>query len=226
MKKKFLKITGVIIICLGLGGFWGYNKYLKPDTVVQQQLNDQFGAEFFAFDDQTVADSGADTNGQSSNNEPANSGASTNNGVSNIEVKSADGSIDTSKTASSTPVTENTAPKQVTQEEINLKYEPKFNNLQGLALGRLDTLYSAAIQEYEQGRKDGTLNRAALAQKYLQAGKVLEANVDSKFNSTLNEMQAELVANNFPTDIVATTKAKYDSAKSAKRSQLFSKLGK
>jgi len=96
--------------------------------------------------------------------------------------------------------------------------------LQSVAMSRVDTLYSAAVQEYVQSSKAGTLNRSELIQKYIQAGTRLEASLDSQFYSTLNAMQAELIANNLPTDLVGVNKSEYEKAKSSKRSQLLAKV--
>lgn len=93
-------------------------------------------------------------------------------------------------------------------------------------MSRLDTLYSAAIQEYTQSSKAGTLDRSELARKYIQAGNTLEVNLDNQFYTTLNAMQAELMANNLPTDSVGSYKLEYENAKSNKRSQLLAKVGK
>ncbi len=214
MKKKFLKITGIVVIFMALGGFWGYNKYFKPDPEIQQQLNNQFGAEFFnSFDDEKVVN----------NSEAVNNIKSVDDLAKKIEVKEQE---EVKTVTNSTPVNENIVAKRITQDEINNKYKPQFNNLQNVALSRLDTLYSAAIQEYVQSSKAGTLNRPELVQKYIQAGNMLEANLNSQFYSTLNAMQAELIANNLPTDIVGVYKIEYEKAKSDKRSQLLVKVRK
>lgn len=228
MKKKFLKITGIIVLVISLGGLWGYNKYFKPNPVIQKELNNQFGTDFFnSFDPQNVGNNSSNGSANkatgAANNIPGtgvinNSGAVNNGKVDGSEEKS------NSQSAASTPGNETNAAQGITQEEITNKYMPKFTYLQNVALNRLDTLYSAAIQEYEQGKKAGTLNRSQLAQKYLQAGTMLEASVDNQFNSTLNAMQAELTANNFPTDIIGVTKSEYEKAKSAKRTQLLAKV--
>lgn len=221
MKKNFLKIIGIIVIFIGLGGFWGYNKYFKPDPVIQQQLNNQFGTDFFtSFDtNKDVKNAGAinDTK-QPNNDEESNSDHESNDEVSSdLTVQNGN-----PKMTTATPVNETIAAKQITENEITLKYKPYFSYLQSVALSRLDTLYSAAIQEY----KAGTLNRSELAQKYIQAGTMLEANVDSQFHNTLNAMQAELIANNLPTDIVGAIESEYEKAKSSKRSQLLAKVSK
>lgn len=218
MKKKFLMLTGVLILGLTLVGFWGYNNYFKPDPEIQQQLNNQFGEDFFSFSDtkKDVIHSGAA-------NDVKSAGEKTDNAVIGQE-KGTD--QEKGKTLESAEPNNETVEKPITQEEITNKYEPKFNYLQNAALSRLDTLYSAAFQEYVQGKKAGNLNRSELIQKYFQAGTKLEASMDNQFYSLLNQMQAELTANNFPTDIVATYKLEYEKAKSDKRSQLLAKVRK
>ena len=222
MKKKFLKITGIMVLIMALVGFWGYNKYFKPNVEIQQQLDNQFGPGFFdSFTDPKEDDkSGLANNDVNSNNEvkPDNDGSSNNE---EKPVDDSDKKTDLPNT--STPVNEAIA-KVITLDEITLKYTPQFNNLQNVALSRLDTLYSAAIQEYVQRSKAGTLNRSELAQKYIQAGNLLEANVNSQFYSTLDALQAELIANNYPTNSVSVIKTEYEKAKSAKRSQLLAKM--
>lgn len=221
MKRKFLKISGVVLILIAGVSFWGYNKYFKPDLEIQQELTNQFGSEFFTlFDEKKVEDnSGEPVDNQSSTNEAKSGGDSkeTVDTPQKEQKKSEPGTI-------STPVNDNTNSKEVTQGEINNKYKPQFNYLQSVALGRLDTLYSAAIQEYSQSKKNGTINRSELAQKYIQAGTMLEANVDRQFHSTLNAMKAELLANNLSTDIIGVIESEYENAKSNKRSQLLAKV--
>lgn len=200
MKKKFLKITGIMVLFMALVSFWGYNKYFKPDQEIQQQLNNQFGAGFFnSFNDEQVLNNSAVNN-----------------------VKSVDDLVKTDITPTS--VNETTAGKRITLDEINNQYKSQFSHLQSVAMSRLDTLYSSAAQEYKQSSKAGTLNRSALVQKYIQAGTILEANLNSQFYSTLNAMQAELIANNLPTDLVGVYKNEYEKAKSYKRSQLLAKV--
>ncbi|TGE31660.1 hypothetical protein [Desulfosporosinus sp. Sb-LF] len=224
MKKKFLKITGILVLFIALVGFWGYNKYFKPDPKIQQQLNNQFGTDFFSsFDDENVVN----------NSGPVNNVKSVGDLAKKIDSPTIVSMMKKSKeqeeakiVTTSAPENETIVAKSITQDELNNKYKPQFNHLQSVALSRLDTLYSTAIQEYVQGSKAGTLNRPELVQKYLQAGTMLEASIDSQFYSTLNAMQAELVANNLSTDILGAIKSNYEKAKSAKRSQLLAKVRK
>lgn len=220
MRKKIIIITSIMVLMLAGAGVWGYNSFFKSDPEIQQQLNNQFGEDFFKSFNDEIADvnSGASNNEQKTNgmnlagdapsSELATEKVQQGNAISNTAADGNQGVLD----------------KEITKEQVINKYQPKFNYLQNVALGRLDTLYSAAAKEYEQLRKAGTLNRPALAQKYIQAGTMLEANVDNQFYSTLNAMQAELVANNLPIDVIASNKAAYEQAKSNKRAQLLSKV--
>lgn len=220
MKKKIVKITGILVVLLSVAGFWGYNKYFKPDPEIQQQLNNQFGEDFFRIDGE-LANEPSGTSDQTPNDSLETIGESSNPKPETEKVQQG-----SNKDTTSSDINEVTVEKQITQEQVVNKYKPKFAYLQSIALGRLDTLYSAAAQEYDQLRKAGTLNRSALAQKYIQAGTMLEANVDNQFYSTLNAMEAELIANNLPTDVIAASKAEYQNAKSSKRGQLLAKVRK
>jgi len=220
MRSKFVKIAGVMVLLIAVAGFWGYDKYFKPDLEIQHELTNQFGEDFFtSFDDLNV-EKDLSMEGQPTNQPKTADDMSEMVETPDNEPKQTElGTI-------TTPVKQNTTSKEVTLDEINNKYKSQFSYLQSVALSRLDTLYSAAVQEYAQRKKEGTVNRSALAQKYIQAGNMLEANMDRQFNSTLNAMQAELVANNLSTDLVDAIESEYENAKSAKRSQLFSKLTK
>lgn len=212
MINKFLIITGIVVLSMTLLGFWGYDKYFKPDPVIEQQLTDQFGEEFFtSFDEEEIVN----------NPEQVNNVQSVVQSVEEKVNKQVEG-----KEVTTTPANENSVVEMVTQDDISNKYKDQFNHLQNVALSRLDTLYSAAIQEYKQGSKAGTLSRSELAQKYLQAGKILEANMDKQFYGALSTMEAELKANHLSTDSVDVYKNEYEKAKSDKRGQLFAKVQK
>jgi len=223
MKKKLLKITGVIVILLAGVSFWGYNNYFKPDLEIQEALTNQFGSEFFtSFDDKTAEDNptGEVVNLNLTKEVESASDSNQMSDTSNKEQEKGEpGTIPT-------PANDNTTAKEITVDEISNKYKPQFSYLQSVALSRLDTLYSAAVQEYAQRKKEGTVNRSALAQKYIQAGNMLEANMDRQFNTTLNAMRDDLIANNLSTDIVDTIESEYENAKSGKRSQLLARVTK
>lgn len=209
MKKKFLIGTGIFVLFIAAIGFWSYNKYIRPDPKIKEQLYNQFGSDFFNLPDNEKAANDVATGIPDSSGEMATgkeSKASTSTEQSDQKDTNAGSAL---------------AEKSIPQNEIINKYMPQINSLQNLALSRLDVLYSAAVNEYKQRKKEGTLNSSELAQKYIQAGRMLEGNVDSQFNNILNKMQAEMVANNFSTDEVSVIRNEYEKAKSIKRSQLM-----
>ncbi|CAA7603118.1 Hypothetical protein DEACI_3941 [Acididesulfobacillus acetoxydans] len=111
----------------------------------------------------------------------------------------------------------------LTEAGVVGQYLPEIRSLQSVALSRLDTLYAAAVQEYREDKAAGTLNRAALAQKYIQAGNLLEANVDNRFYSIMGSLHSELVSDGLPTDEVGVIKSQYEAAKAARRSAILGK---
>lgn len=218
MKNKFLKVTGIVVVCIALVVFWGYNKYFTPDPEVRQQLNSQFGEDFFKFEDEKIVG-----NSETVNNESSMDGLDKQRDISIIESMP-DKEKEQGEGINAASVNDTNVAKKITQDDITNKYKPKFNYLQNVALNRLDTLYSAAIQDYVQSGKAGTLNRSEIVRKYIQAGTMLEGSVDDQFYKILDAMRAELIANNLATDIVGASKMEYEKAKSSRRSQLLAKV--
>ncbi|KTE93877.1 hypothetical protein AT727_02670 [Desulfitobacterium hafniense] len=215
MKNKIFKIIGIIVLIIAIVGFWGYSKYLKPNPVIQQQLVEQFGEDFFSFEDVELAgDVGSgDSEGKVTSPPQKNNSEGTNVDTEAGIVKE---NVENKNSAPSKE--ENTEP--VTLEQIDNKYQPQFSHLQNLAVSRLDTLFATAIQEY----KEGTLSRSQLSQKYIQAASTLEASVDSQFYAVLAKMKKELKENNLATDIINVYRVNYENAKSDKRAQLFAQV--
>lgn len=237
MKKKVLVITGVVVLLIALASVWGYDKYFKPNPEMQQELNNQFGEDFFNLSDEDVVNSGQLVN-KKDDQDVVNSGQSVHD-KEDEDVHNRPSGDDLAKNDSETSISkpepvkdpstsgdQGVAVKPITQEEINNKYKPRFNHLQNVALSRLDTLYLAAIKEYESRKKAGTLNSSELAKKYIQAATMLESSLDNQFYSTLDAMKAELKANNHPTNIVDSYKSEYEKAKSDMRSLLLAKVRK
>jgi hypothetical protein len=109
-------------------------------------------------------------------------------------------------------------------ESIIAKYAPVFEKLQESAIERLEELYQAAVAEYQEESQAGTLNRFQLANKYLQAGRLLEASVDNAFYALLDGMEKELKKNNLPTAIVSEIESAYEETKKDKKEELFGRL--
>jgi hypothetical protein len=109
-------------------------------------------------------------------------------------------------------------------ESIVAKYAPVFEKLQDSAIERLEELYQAAAAEYQKESEAGTLNRFQLANKYLQAGRLLESSVDKTFYTLLNSMEKELKKNDLPTGIVSEIESAYEETKKDKKEELFGRL--
>ncbi len=103
-------------------------------------------------------------------------------------------------------------------------YEPAFKELENKALQRLENLFESAIEEYHQKENDGTLDRFMLSNKYIQAGRMLEKNVDKTFNALLAEMKSELTSKGHSTAITKKVEETYQQAKNQKKRELLSRL--
>lgn len=111
-------------------------------------------------------------------------------------------------------------------ESIIAIYEPAFKEIEAKALQRLDNLLEAALEEYYQEKNEGTLNRFMLTNKYIQAGRMLENNVDKTFNALLDKMKAELTRKGHSTAITTEIKDTYHNSKDEKRRELLDRLQK
>jgi hypothetical protein len=111
-------------------------------------------------------------------------------------------------------------------EGIIAKYEPVFTELQSEAIERLEELYQAAIAEYREQSAAGTLNRFRLTNKYLQAGRLLENNVNDAFFMLLDGLEKELISKNLPVDVVSEIKEAYEQTKLEKKEELFDRVRK
>ena len=109
-------------------------------------------------------------------------------------------------------------------ENIVARYEPLFKNLEDTATERLEKLYQAAVEEYEEQKKSGTFDRFKLTNKYINAGRLLENSVDESFYMMLDQMRTELNRKDLPTEVVLEIEEAYIEAKDQKKQELFSRL--
>jgi len=103
-------------------------------------------------------------------------------------------------------------------------YEPAFEELEDKAMERLESLFQAALNEYHEQEKDGTVDRFVLTNKYIQAGRMLENNVDNVFYEMLEEMEAELIRQGHSTEITGEIEETYQEAKDEKKRELLNRL--
>ncbi len=201
--SKILKITAVILLILVMAGGWIYFEFFRIDPQLEDQLQQQFGKEFF--NPETLPSNPAAINEQDLDQ------------ASPI-VRAALEKLESMEQKDSNDIS------RQTQEEIVKRYLPRFEALEGNATSRLDALFSSGIQEYRQQKGQGTLNKSRLAGKYIKAAGMLEKNVDASFYNTLEEMKSELQQNNLSTDIIKTISQEYDNAKLSKKKQLIGRV--
>ncbi len=115
-----------------------------------------------------------------------------------------------------------TGPETVTLESIVNKYEPKFEALEDKVAAELETLFNAALKEYEQG--GGPLFQLQLVNKYMRELQKVEDRADAAFYSLLEEMNDELISHDLPTDIIAEIEEDYKQKKQAMKRELSSYL--
>lgn len=109
-------------------------------------------------------------------------------------------------------------------EAVLAKYEPLFTRLEERAVTRLEELFQLALKEYDEQKKTGTFDRVRFTNKYIQAGRLLENQVDEAFNSLLGRMENELKRKELPTDIIDDIMLTYDKAKEDKKNDIFNRL--
>jgi len=198
--KKSIKIILAVIGVLLIGTYLAYSFCLLPDPGVKQQLVKEFGSEFF--------DPNQKAPQQQKEKMAEQPTPITNEALQKIDEKYNDSDLEMEK-------------KIEQQKQIVDKYLPRFSNLEQVSVSRLNTLYAAGLQECQEQKNNGTLNKVALARKYLTAVQMLEQNVDTSFNSNLEEMKGELEAQGLSTAIIEDIDKDYKQAKSNQRSELL-----
>lgn len=196
-----------MLAVFALMGWAGWRHFLQPDAETAQQLEEQFGSEFFnSFLAEAPGPDYFQSDGKSFTAEV----------VRDLETRATAARL-------SEPALENITPGFVSQEEIIRKYIPQFQAMEVSANSRLDQLFNAALQEYRSQKAAGTLDLPGLARKYLQAGTKLESGVDNQFYALLSAMENELIANDQPTTVIELVKQDYLQAKAAKRAEMMVK---
>ena len=74
------------------------------------------------------------------------------------------------------------------------------------------------------GDRAGTVDRFMLTNKYIQAGRMLEENVDETFYELLEEMESELNSKRYSTEILEEIETTYEQAKDNKKRELMNRL--
>ncbi len=248
-KKLPNNVLPIILIIFALilagTGLWFYNALFAEDRQIEIQLLEQFGEDFFYHfdldkpftldpDRPLTLDMDADWGNSDSSpkktpeedhqDSPDNKGE--NSSAENSEEKP-DSKHEKPPTEDPEEKPDETKPPDdstVARVDILAEYKPKFGSLEAQAKDRLEILFNEAIKEYRQQKKEGTLDRFKLANKYIQAGRMLEESVDKKFHGLLTEFRQELESHDFSTAITEEIEQHYESAKRSKKRDLLSRM--
>jgi len=231
--KKFLIILGVILSVLLLGGGWLYYDFTAPDPVIEQELQEELPEGFFEVSElekELNEFEETDSNGTEESSTPEEDTQNQNNNTHTSKNNKTQTNTSNESNSKHDPAKKEAAPakktteQSITVESIDAKYAPRFQKLESIALNRLETLKDNAIAEYNRKKKEGTLDKGALAKKYLQAANKLEGAIETTFERLLSQMEHDLKVNNLPTDLVKKAKKEYQESMDEKKSEIYSKL--
>ncbi|MDF2856628.1 MAG: hypothetical protein K0Q87_2479 [Neobacillus sp.] len=117
-----------------------------------------------------------------------------------------------------------TVPVKVTLASIIEKYQPSFRDLENQASGKLDSLLSHALSEYNsQKAKSEDISYFYYFTKYNAAAKKLEASTDASFNYIFDALVMELNHSGYSSSEAQKIKDHYTSMKKERRSILLAK---
>ncbi|AKL94210.1 hypothetical protein CACET_c07000 [Clostridium aceticum] len=216
MKKKLLIFfISFLVIIAGLG-VWGYSYFFGADDSLRSQLQQELSEGFFDFGSLDFYDV---ENGLENDLK----GDLEDGLKSDIENNSEDHSL-IEDNNSNNPAAQSEEKKVVTVETILNKYQIKFERLEALVVERANSLYRKAYEEYMAEKSQGPLNQALVVRKYLQAANMLEDSMKVALQDILKEMEAELRANQLPTDVVQETETFYMNMIRERRTALMKRL--
>ena len=98
-----------------------------------------------------------------------------------------------------------------TLDEVKEKYQKLFEDLEKETDAELVNLISLATQEYQQNGMD--ISTLASMTEFMQDFKTLEEETDTKFNHIYEQLENELVMNNFSTSEAEEFKKTYENKK-------------
>lgn len=111
--------------------------------------------------------------------------------------------------------------KTTKEEQIKAKYTAIFQDLQSIAMNKIDQLASRAIVEYKQGK-----SITSLSSTYMSAANKLQEKVDEAFYQQLDRMKSELKANGLSNDLAIKAESTYKKAIAEKKSEMMDKVVK
>jgi hypothetical protein len=104
------------------------------------------------------------------------------------------------------------------------RHEPRFAALEQVAMHKLDALYETGRQEYDHERRIGVLDHMVLVLKYLEAGRVLERNMDVVFQAMVTDLRGDLAISQQPMDAIGLVETEYVSRKERLRGHYIGRI--
>jgi hypothetical protein len=211
-----VSIATVVVLVAVSAVVWFHRAPLSPQ--MEHRLAVQFGSEFFTgFDLEPVVAVAAETPSRADD-------------AAAVALRRPDPSVSSlsqPRLQIRTPVGQRPTalrPAAVPAHVIMARYELRFEALEKVATERLDALYAAGKDEYSRTRHQGRLHHLGLINKYLQAGRLLEKNIDTAFYNLLTELRQELAQNGHGVERAAAVESEYVSRKNRMRPRFLDRI--
>lgn len=232
--KKWKIIVSILVLMLVLGGgylyyFLNVKEYKTADTKVQEIVQTDYKVILPGKESGNNVSPGKNAQEQQIGNEV--SGTTRNNSEDNeIATKLLSSGQTSTSTSTSSIEKQNSSisVKQIdskpTVDAILEKYQPSFEDLESQADGKVNTLLTYALNEYQAKKANSEeISYFYFYSKYTSASKTLESSTDASFNYIYNSLVDELKKSGFSTDDASPIKDHYNSLKKQRRSALMSK---
>ncbi|MDQ1143462.1 hypothetical protein QE429_000289 [Bacillus sp. SORGH_AS 510] len=223
--KKWKIILSIFVLVLAAGGgtlyyFLNVKEYKTADRKVEKIVKSDYDIQLpdeNSTGDSTPVESKAIKANQSSSQtvETTISG----NSATAVSGNHTSAAATREKQVASTVV----KPKKLTSAEIIGKYQPVFQNLESQANGKLSSLLSYAISEYQTKKSNGEeVSYFYFYSKYTSAAKSLEASTDSTFYYVYNALVKELRSSGYSANAAEPIKNHYLNVKKQRRNSIMS----
>jgi hypothetical protein len=215
--KKWKVVLSIFVLLLAVGAgtlyyFLNLKEYNTADTKVDEIINSDYQIKFPG-DDNSESPPEAQAKGQSLNQTDGT-------------VKSGSAKVDNSGNGTNLSGKSSTGNKasKLTAADILAKYQPAFKNLESQVDGKLDSLLSYALNEYQAKKANGEdISYFYLYSKYNGAAKKLEESTDKSFFLIYDTITNELEKSGYSSADALPIKNHYLSLKKERRSALMNK---
>jgi hypothetical protein len=217
-QKRFVVPLALVLVAAG-AAFWFVRSSMGPG--MEQDLKDRLGEDFFVdFDlDRYAPDTLTDSSFLPDS--PYLSEAAL--ARSHADAASVE-QPDTPRSLPRPPLSPRTTGRPPSEAIILRRHEPKFRALERAAVEKLDILFATAREEYSSLNASGSLNRLALINRYMQAGRLLERNTDAVFHAMIADLRRDLQQHDYPTLAAGRIEADYLRLKNERRSRILGEI--